>query len=119
MPQTIPVTLNYTKDAAGCTRVVQPDTIKVGQGDKIQFVRGSIPDGMNFFIKFQEHQFFSSETVDEGAGPVEVTQNLPKRTKYSCGLKRNGQVVEGSVSGPADADPGGAGGGDIEPSSGN
>jgi hypothetical protein len=104
-----PVTLDYTI-VAGHPRVVQPPAIRVGLGDTIHFLRGAIPPGFKATIIFDEPQFFSAPTFDEGDPEIRVVAKLPHRTTYRCGLKDGSQLVPGSVSGPADG-----GGGDIDP----
>ena len=103
------VTLNYELDADGNPHLVQPATIAVKQGHKIQFLRGSVPPDHKIAIIFTEPQFFSQSTFEEGDQDVTVTSDLPRVTTYQCGLRGpDGQMIQKSLSGPG-------AGGDIEP----
>jgi len=102
------VTLNYTEEA-GIQRLVQPPTLFVRTGHKIHFERGTIPPGRTLAVIFDEPQFFSAATFNEGDGDIEVISDLPHRTTYQCGLRGDdGQIIQKSLSGPG-------AGGDIDP----
>ena len=112
-PKPQPVPLTYTVDAAGHPRVQQPPTLFVVPGDRIQFHRQNVPQGAKVAIIFDQPQFFSSETFDEGDGDIIVTGALSGRVTYQCGLKdAQGNKIPHSFSGPTSP------GGDIEPDGG-
>jgi hypothetical protein len=107
------VTLNYIEDANGNPKLTQPAAIRVSNGHKIRFKRGSVPPDYKVIILFTEPNHFSSALFDEGQADVSVVCDLSHSTFYQCGLRaQDGHIIPSSLSDPF-------AGGQIDPATGS